>query len=202
MAKNAKRKLLKLDSSKKGNLNSSREVEGTVYYSIEDVEVITQAILAELSSDPSIGVTITPSDTGVTLNCVPENGDEYTVDVDLETETIEDDAVAAEDAAGDADIDSSRRRTMNSSRARNRSRRRMNSSRRKKLNSSRQYFAVPMSDTKLIDMIENESASDEDIYDAMLDADYECSESQMYKNSNDFYYLTWVDDGDDGYLEG
>ena len=94
MAKDAKRKLLKLDSSKKKNLNSSKEVEGTVYYSLEDVEVITQAILAELSSDPSIGVTITPSDTGVVLNCVPENGDEYTVDVDLNTETLADEESA------------------------------------------------------------------------------------------------------------
>lgn len=96
MAKDAKRKLLKLDSSKKKkkNLNSSKEFEGTVYYSLEDVEIITQAILAELSSDPSIGVTITPSDTGVVLNCVPENGDEYTVDVDLNTETLAEDAAA------------------------------------------------------------------------------------------------------------
>lgn len=89
-AKNAKRKLLKLDSSKKANLNASKEIEGTVYYSIEDVEVIVQAILAELSSDPTIGVTISPSDTGVVLNCVPESGDEYTVDVDLNTETLAD----------------------------------------------------------------------------------------------------------------
>ena len=95
MAKDAKRKLLKLDSSKKKeNLNSSKEVEGTVYYSLEDVEIITQAILAELSSDPSIGVTITPSDTGVVLNCVPENGDEYTVDVDLNTETLAEEETA------------------------------------------------------------------------------------------------------------
>ena len=94
MAKDAKRKLLKLDSSKKKNLNSSKEFEGTVYYSLEDVEVITQAILAELSSDPSIGVTIPPSDTGVVLNCVPENGDEYTVDVDLNTETLADEESA------------------------------------------------------------------------------------------------------------
>ena len=95
MAKNAKRKLLKLDSSKKKeNLNSSKEFEGTVYYSLEDVEIITQAILAELSSDPTIGVTITPYDTGVVLNCVPENGDEYTVDVDLNTETLADEEPA------------------------------------------------------------------------------------------------------------
>ena len=95
MAKDAKRKLLKLDSSKKKeNLNSYKEFEGTVYYSLEDVEVITQAILAELSSDPSIGVTITPSDTGVVLNCVPGNGVEYTVDVDLNTETLADEESA------------------------------------------------------------------------------------------------------------
>lgn len=95
MEKNAKRMLLKLDSSKKNeNLNSSKEFEGTVYYSLEDVEVIAQAILAELSSDPTVGVTITPSETGVVLNCVPESGDEYTVDVDLNTETLADEAVA------------------------------------------------------------------------------------------------------------
>lgn len=98
MAKNTKRRILKLDlnSSKKGkgaNLNSSKEVEGTVYYSIDDMEVVIQAVLAELSSDPTIGVSLTPSDTGIVLNCVPESGDEYTVDVDLNTETLaEDDA--------------------------------------------------------------------------------------------------------------
>lgn len=95
MAKDAKRKLLKLDSSKKKeNLNSSKEIEGTVYYSLEDVEIITQAVLVELSSDPSVGVTITPSETGVVLNCIPESGDEYTVDVDLNTETLADEAPA------------------------------------------------------------------------------------------------------------
>lgn len=89
--KTTKRKLLKLDSSKKSKLNSSKEIEGTVYYSLEDVEVIIQTILSELSSDPTVGITISPSDTGVVLNCVPESGDEYTVDVDLATETIADD---------------------------------------------------------------------------------------------------------------
>ena len=99
MAKNAKRKLLKLDlnSSKKTeetNLNSSKEMDGVVYYSIEDVETIVQSILAEMSTDPSISVSIEPSDTGVNLNCVPEAGEEYTVEVDLNTETL-----AEEDAA-------------------------------------------------------------------------------------------------------
>lgn len=99
MAKNAKRKILKLDlnSSKKGkntNLNSSKEVEGTVYYSIEDMEVVIQAVLAELSSDPTIGVSLAPSDTGIVLNCVPESGDEYTVDVDLNTETLAEEGAA------------------------------------------------------------------------------------------------------------
>lgn len=105
MEKNTKRKLLKLDlnSSKKGeaNLNSSKEIEGTVYYSLEDVEIITQAILAELSSDPTIGVSISPSDTGVVLTCVPESGDEYTVDVDLATETLAEEEAADEEPAGE-----------------------------------------------------------------------------------------------------
>lgn len=95
--KSTKRKLLKLDSSKKSNLNSSKEIEGTVYYSLEDMEVVIQAILAELSSDPTIGVTLSPSDTGVVLNCVPESGDEYTVDVDLNTETLADESEVEEE---------------------------------------------------------------------------------------------------------
>lgn len=95
--KDAKRKLLRLNSSQKKqepeqNLNSSKEVEGVVYYSLEDMEVVVQAILAELSSDPSIGVTLEPSETGITLNCVPQDGDEYAVDVDLNSETLEEDA--------------------------------------------------------------------------------------------------------------
>ncbi len=95
--KTTKRKLLKLDSSKKSKLNSSKEIEGTVYYSLEDMEVVIQAILAELSSDPTIGVTLSPSDTGVVLNCVPESGDEYTVDVDLNTETLADETEVEEE---------------------------------------------------------------------------------------------------------
>lgn len=95
--KTTKRKLLKLDSSKKSKLNSSKEIEGTVYYSLEDMEVVIQAILAELSSDPTIGVTLSPSDTGVVLNCVPESGDEYTVDVDLNTETLADESEVEEE---------------------------------------------------------------------------------------------------------
>lgn len=102
MAKTTKRRILKLDlnSSKKGtdgSLNSSKEVEGTVYYSIEDMEVVIQAVLAELSSDPTIGVSLAPSDTGIVLNCVPESGDEYTVDVDLNTETLAEDGAAEGD---------------------------------------------------------------------------------------------------------
>jgi hypothetical protein len=95
MPKDTKRKLLKLDSSAKQkpqDLNSSKEMDGVVYYSLEDVEVIVQAVLVELSSDPSVGVTIEPSETGVVLNCAPESGDEYTVDVDLNTEMLADDA--------------------------------------------------------------------------------------------------------------
>lgn len=98
MNKESKRKLLKLDSSKKEetNLNSSKEMDGTVYYSLEDMEVVVQAILVELSSDPTVGVTLGTSDTGIVLNCIPESGDEYTVDVDLATETLADDAAGEE----------------------------------------------------------------------------------------------------------
>ena len=98
MSKETKRKLLKLDSSKKEqtNLNSSKEMDGTVYYSLEDMEVVVQAILVELSSDPSVGVTLETSDTGIVLHCIPESGDEYTVDVYLATETLADEEVPSE----------------------------------------------------------------------------------------------------------
>lgn len=97
MAKSAKRRLLKLDlnSSKKKDevdLNSSKEVDGEIYYSLDDVEIIVQEVLAELSADPTVGVTINPSETGVVLVCTPEDGDEYEVEVDLDTETLADDA--------------------------------------------------------------------------------------------------------------
>lgn len=105
MPKDVKRKLLKLDCGKKKeqeqNLNSSKEMDGTVYYSLEDVEIIVQAVLVELSSDPTVGVTIEPSETGVVLNCAPESGDEYTVDVDLNTETLVDDAPEGEAPAAE-----------------------------------------------------------------------------------------------------
>lgn len=102
MAKDSKRKLLRLNlnSSKAEdtNLNSSKEVEGTVYYSIEDIETIVQAMLAEMSSDPNLSITLEPSDTGVILNCTPESGEDYTVEVDLNTETLADD-----EAIGDSE---------------------------------------------------------------------------------------------------
>lgn len=102
MAKDSKRKLLRLNlnSSKTEdtNLNSSKEVEGTVYYSIEDIETIVQAMLAEMSSDPNLSITLEPSDTGVILNCTPESGEDYTVEVDLNTETLADD-----EAIGDSE---------------------------------------------------------------------------------------------------
>ena len=102
MAKDTKRKLLRLNlnssKSEDTNLNSSKEVEGTVYYSIEDIETIFQAMLAEMSSDPNLSITLEPSDTGVILNCTPESGEDYTVEVDLNTETLADD-----EATGDSE---------------------------------------------------------------------------------------------------
>lgn len=93
--KEAKRRLLKLDLNsalkpKDVDLNSSKEVDGEMYYSLNDVEIIVQEVLAELSTDPTVGVTINPSETGVVLVCTPEDGDEYEVEVDLDTETLAD----------------------------------------------------------------------------------------------------------------
>lgn len=110
MAKNkkasvgAKRTLLKLDSSKKSRLNSSRTVDEVTYYSLNDVETIVQSVLAEMASDPTVGVTLSESETGISLNCVNEEGEEYTVEVELENE---DGDVVEEDVTVEEDFDSS-----------------------------------------------------------------------------------------------
>lgn len=115
--KSTKSRILGLASSRR-RLNSSKTIDEVTYYSLADVESVVAAVLSEVSSDPTVGITLESADTGITLNCVTENGDEYAVDVDLDSE---DAAVAGEDIpAGDV----------------NASRRRMNSSRRKRLNSS------------------------------------------------------------------
>ena len=101
-----KSRLLGLDSSRR-KLNSSKTVDEVTYYSLADVESVVAAVLSEVSSDPTVGITLEAADTGVTLNCVPEAGDEYTVDVDLESEG-EGEAPAPELTAGD--VNASRRR--------------------------------------------------------------------------------------------
>jgi len=134
MAKNAKKSLLKLNlnSSKKDeqNLNSSKIIDEVAYYSLEDVETIIEAVLNEMAADPSIGVTLESTETGVKLNCITEDGDDYEVDVELDNEdgALEEDETAedvADDVADDfADDDFSdegfdvaaSRRSMNSNR--------------------------------------------------------------------------------------
>lgn len=106
--KSTKSRVLGLASSRR-RLNSSKTVDEVTYYSLGDVESVVAAVLSEVSSDPTVGITLEAADTGVILNCVTENGDEYAVDVDLESE---DAAVAGEDIPA-GDVNSSRRR-MNS----------------------------------------------------------------------------------------
>lgn len=107
--KSTKSRILGLDSSRR-RLNSSKTIDEITYYSLADVESIVAAVLSEVSSDPTVGITLEAADTGVILNCVAENGDEYAVDVDLESE---DAAVAGEEPESGTpagDVNSSRRR--------------------------------------------------------------------------------------------
>lgn len=114
MARNNQRKatksrLLGLDSSRR-KLNSSKTVDEVTYYSLADMETVIASVLSEVSSDPTVGITLSAVDTGIVLNCVNEDGDEYTVDVDLESEdgdVAEKDTVVAETIE---DVNSSRRR--------------------------------------------------------------------------------------------
>lgn len=133
MAKNAKKSLLKLNlNSSKQNLNSSKTIDEITYYSLEDVETIIEAVLNEMAQDPSIGVELEATEAGVKLNCITEDGNNYEVDVELDTEddAIEDEAAddefADDDFADDgfdtadfdtADLDvAASRRSMNSNR--------------------------------------------------------------------------------------
>lgn len=115
-AVSAKKTLLKLDSSKQTSLDSSKRVDEVVYYSLADVETVIQAVLSEMASDPTVGVTLSESENGVTLNCVNESGDEYEVEVELENEDgdVLDEGADVEDIDTEVDVTSNRR--MNSAR--------------------------------------------------------------------------------------
>ena len=110
MAKNAKKSLLRLNlnSSKKDeqNLNSSKVIDEITYYSLEDVETIIEAVLNEMAQDPSIGVTLESTETGVKLNCITEDGEGYEVDVELDNEdgAVEDDEITADNEFADDDF--------------------------------------------------------------------------------------------------
>ena len=134
MAKNAKKSLLKLNLNssrdQEQNLNSAKTIDEITYYSLEDVETIIEAVLNEMAQDPSIGVTLESTETGVKLNCITEDGEDYEVEVELDNEddAVEDDETVAEGEipaeddfsddgfdAADFDVDASRR-SMNSNR--------------------------------------------------------------------------------------
>lgn len=71
----------------------------------------------------------------------------------------------------------------------------MNSSKRKKMNASREYYAVPYSDARLVNMIEDDSFTDAEIYRELSNSGYDCAQSDMYTDKDSYYYLTW-----DGYV--
>lgn len=89
----SRKKAAKLNASKKNpnrkvlGLNSAKKEDAEWYYNLTDVETVVAAVLAELDNDPGAGITLEASDTGITLNVMPSEGDEeYTVDVDLVSE--------------------------------------------------------------------------------------------------------------------
>lgn len=115
MRKPTKSRLLGLDSSRR-KLNSSKTVDEVTYYSLADVESVIATVLETVSEDPSVGITLEAGENGIILNCINDAGDEFTIDVDLESE----DAAPVDDVADELppeEVDSSRRR-MNSSRTR------------------------------------------------------------------------------------
>lgn len=75
-------------------LNASKQVDGEWFYSLSDVENVVAAVLSEIDTDPGAGITLAANDTGVTLNVVSSEGDEFTVDVEL---TAEGDETPAEE---------------------------------------------------------------------------------------------------------
>lgn len=66
--------------------NSSKQIDAEWYYSLAEVETVVAAVLAELDTDPGAGITLAQSETGITLNVVSTEGDEYAVDVELTPE--------------------------------------------------------------------------------------------------------------------
>lgn len=81
-------------------LNSSKQVDSEWYYSLADVETVIAAVLSELDNDPDAGITLEAGDNGIVLNVISGEGEEYTVDVDIESEGDEEAPDAAE---GDVD---------------------------------------------------------------------------------------------------
>lgn len=67
-------------------LNSSKQVDSEWYYSLTDVETVVAAVLEQLDEDPGAGITLEPGENGIVLNVISSEGEEFTVDVDIETE--------------------------------------------------------------------------------------------------------------------
>lgn len=67
-------------------LNSSKQVDGTWYYDLNDMETVVAAVLSELDNDPGAGITLEASDDGIVLNVTSTEGEEFTVEVDLDSE--------------------------------------------------------------------------------------------------------------------
>jgi len=105
------KKAVKMNSSKKKNnrrvlgLNSAKQVEGTWYYDINDMETVVAAVLNEIDSDPGAAITLEPSDTGIILNVTSSEGEEFTTEVELisegEGEEAEDAGAGEEEPVGE-----------------------------------------------------------------------------------------------------
>lgn len=61
--------------------------------------------------------------------------------------------------------------------------------------SRKKYYAIPYSDSRLINLVENDSLSDQEIYEELSNSGYDCDVSDMYRDEDNYYYLSW-----DGYM--
>jgi hypothetical protein len=67
-------------------LNASKQIDGEWFYSLGDIETVVAAVLSEIDSDTGAGITLAASETGITLNVVSSDGDEFEVEVPLDSE--------------------------------------------------------------------------------------------------------------------
>lgn len=94
---------LKAKTNASRKLNSAKQVEGEWFYSLTDVEDVVAAVLAELDKDNGAAITLSATETGISLEVTSSEGEEFSVPVDLGIEGDETpmDDMPAEESAED-----------------------------------------------------------------------------------------------------